>query len=122
VKRSRPEAVSVALREIFPNDQYEATAARFFTWLQTEKIAPQWILYEQEDIQRFRNYCAGGLIPDEIIHGLNETFKCQRVRRPRKTAKPKLALVSVRVWRGRGQTHGKGHRIEWALPPGIFCE
>ena len=70
VKRSRPEAVSLALREIIPNDQYEAAAARFFTWLQTEKIAPQWILYDQEDIQRFRNYCARGLIPDEIIHVL----------------------------------------------------
>ena len=70
VKRTRPEAVSLAIRELIPERTYESAAAKFFQWLYREHIAPQWILYDQNDIEQFKSFCARGLIPDELVHVL----------------------------------------------------
>jgi len=53
VRELKPEAVSLALRELCPKDQNIPEAAKFFNWLQQERIFPQYILYDQEDLQRF---------------------------------------------------------------------
>ena len=70
VKRTQPEAVSLAIRELIPKHSYESAAAKFFQWLHRERIAPQWILYDQNDIKQFKSFCARGLIPDELVHVL----------------------------------------------------
>ncbi len=70
VKRTQPEAVSLAIRELIPERTYESAAAKFFQWLYREHIAPQWILYDQNDIEQFKSFCARGLIPDELVHVL----------------------------------------------------
>ena len=53
VRELRPEAVSLSLRELCPNDDAEPAAAAFFAWLAKEHIWPQYILYSVEDLQRF---------------------------------------------------------------------
>ena len=107
VKRTKPEAVSLALREIIPNDQYEATAARFFTWLHIEKIAPQWILYDQEDIQLFKNYCVRGLIPDEIIHVLIVLGRHHKTNQSNPTELEGLVTLLNQNWHWSACAFGK---------------
>jgi len=70
VKKTRPEAVSLALRELIPTPKDESAAAGFFQWLYTERIAPQYILYDEDDILAFKSLYQRGLVPDESIHVL----------------------------------------------------
>ena len=63
----RPEAVSLAIREISPSGADEKVSAEFFTFLQREHIAPQYILYDKKDILHFRELLKRGVIPDENI-------------------------------------------------------
>jgi 3-keto-5-aminohexanoate cleavage enzyme len=51
VRDVRPEAVSIALRELAPDASSEAVFADFLTWRQ-EKVAPQIILYSPEEAVR----------------------------------------------------------------------
>lgn len=53
VRELKPEAVSVALREISPIDADERIAADFFAWMRNAYIWPQVILYSAEDVTRF---------------------------------------------------------------------
>ena len=63
----RPEAVSLAIRELSPAGADEKVSAEFFSFLQREYIAPQYILYDKEDILHFRELLERGIIPDENI-------------------------------------------------------
>jgi len=63
----RPEAVSLAIRELCPPGIDAAGAAEFFTFLQREKIQPQYILYSREDIQHFSKLLERGIVPDDKL-------------------------------------------------------
>jgi 3-keto-5-aminohexanoate cleavage enzyme len=65
VKELRPEAVSLAVRELYPEGADERASSEFFHWLQSENIAPQYILYSTEDIHRFHAMRQRGIIPPE---------------------------------------------------------
>ena len=65
VRELRPEAVSVALREICPDEDSELPAAGFYAWLSDEKIVVQHILYSSQDVARFEALRARGAIPGE---------------------------------------------------------
>jgi uncharacterized protein (DUF849 family) len=67
VRQVRPEAVSLALRELLPDDSHEAGFAEFLGWLRREKIMPQIILYTPEEAARLAVLRARGLIPFEDI-------------------------------------------------------
>ena len=54
VRELRPEAVSLAIREICPGPAHEEAAAAFFTHLGDAAIFPQYILYSEEDIRYFQ--------------------------------------------------------------------
>lgn len=64
VREVRPEAVSLALREIVPDGAHERPAAEFLAWLRAEGIAPQFILYSAEDVARFDDLVARGVVPE----------------------------------------------------------
>ena len=64
VKTLRPEAVSLALRELCPTKEDESTAAEFFAWLQREKIWPQYILYTPNEVARFDDMRKRGVFSD----------------------------------------------------------
>jgi 3-keto-5-aminohexanoate cleavage enzyme len=65
VRDLRPEAVSVALRELCPDDQAEAEAATFYRWMGDNNVMPQHILYSGEDVRRFEALRTRGVIPGD---------------------------------------------------------
>ncbi len=65
VRALRPEAVSLAVREIVPDEASEEAATAFLAWLSAEAISPQYILYSDDDVRRFDDLVGRGVIPDE---------------------------------------------------------
>lgn len=61
VKNVRPEAASIALREICPTQAEEKETGDFFAWMQEEGVFPQVILYDQGDVARFLHMRADGV-------------------------------------------------------------
>lgn len=70
VRELRPDAVSLALRELCPDVNYESDVARFFGWVVTEGIWPQYILYDADDVRRFDLLRKRGVLADERPHCL----------------------------------------------------
>ncbi len=65
VKLVKPEAVSIALREFCPDESHEREAAKFFQWMHRENIAPQYILYDLNDLHQFEAFLQRGLVPGD---------------------------------------------------------
>jgi 3-keto-5-aminohexanoate cleavage enzyme len=65
VRELRPEAVSLALRELCPDAASESEAAAFFALLSANAIHAQYILYSPEEAARFENLWRRGIIADE---------------------------------------------------------
>ena len=63
VRAVRPEAVSLSVRELSAHDGGEAELAAFFQWIQSEKIHPQWILYDADDVRLFEAWRSRGVVP-----------------------------------------------------------
>jgi 3-keto-5-aminohexanoate cleavage enzyme len=63
VRETRPEAVSVGLREVMPDQAAEPAAAAFFAWLAEARIMTQVILYSAGDLLRYQALKRRGLIP-----------------------------------------------------------
>lgn len=53
VREVRPEAVSLALRELCPDAASEAGFGEFLKFAKRERIAPQFILYDTNDVVRY---------------------------------------------------------------------
>ncbi|MCZ4282298.1 3-keto-5-aminohexanoate cleavage protein [Kiloniella laminariae] len=62
VKATEPEAVSVALREMMPDDG-ERSGSGFYHWANEAGIHLQHILYDLRDLERFIEFVRLGLIP-----------------------------------------------------------
>jgi len=65
VRELKPEAVSLAVREIVPDEAAEPAAADFLAWVTAEGILPQYILYSDDDLRRFDDLIARGVVPGE---------------------------------------------------------
>ena len=65
VRELKPEAVSLAVREIVPYPAVEPDAAEFLAWLRRERILPQYILYSEADLRQLDQLIDRGLVPDE---------------------------------------------------------
>lgn len=63
VRDVRPEAVSLALRELVPESSQESAFADFLAWLRRESVTPQIILYSPEEAVRLADLEARGLFP-----------------------------------------------------------
>lgn len=64
IRALAPRSVSIALREIIPTDEDQFAAAEFLLWLSKEKTLPQYILYDANDVMRYRSLVTEGIIPD----------------------------------------------------------
>lgn len=64
VRALQPEAISAALRELAPDAAHEVQAARFFGELAAARTAIQYILYSADDVVRYRDLRARGVLPD----------------------------------------------------------
>lgn len=65
VQGLKPEAVSLALRELLPEGFDEKEGAAFFAWCLRERIQVQYILYSAAEVTRFVDLHARGIIPQE---------------------------------------------------------
>ncbi|MEM7619915.1 MAG: 3-keto-5-aminohexanoate cleavage protein [Pseudomonadota bacterium] len=65
VKRVMPQMVSVALREMAPDENSIKLAQKFYHWANNENIHVQHILYDAEDVTRFLELQRLGVIPFE---------------------------------------------------------
>jgi 3-keto-5-aminohexanoate cleavage enzyme len=63
VRELCPEAVSLALAELIPDDAAAEDAAGFLASLKRERIAPQYILYSPQEVARFHELRDRGVIP-----------------------------------------------------------
>lgn len=63
VKALKPEAISVAIRELIPDSSYLQQGKEFLAWVYEQKIIPQFILYSPEEIQYFSELREQGVIP-----------------------------------------------------------
>ncbi|HEY7610373.1 MAG TPA: 3-keto-5-aminohexanoate cleavage protein [Alphaproteobacteria bacterium] len=63
VRDARPEACSLAIRELVPNAAAEREAAAFFAWMAAEKVVPQYILYTADEVRRLADLRARGVVP-----------------------------------------------------------
>jgi uncharacterized protein (DUF849 family) len=67
VKAVRPEAVSLALRELVPDETHEAAFADLLSWAAREKVSPQIILYDPEEAVRLDGMRRRGLLSRDDI-------------------------------------------------------
>jgi 3-keto-5-aminohexanoate cleavage enzyme len=63
VRDVRPEAVSLALRELVPDASEEADFADLLGWMKAENVTPQIILYEAAEAVRLAELRRRGLVP-----------------------------------------------------------
>lgn len=65
VRAVKPQAASLALREILPETANEAAFGDFLQWMKAEKVAPQFILYAPEEAMRLDALRRRGIVPFE---------------------------------------------------------
>jgi uncharacterized protein (DUF849 family) len=63
VREVHPEAVSLGLMELIPDDGTIEEAAAFLDWVRRARIAPQYILYTPEEVTRFHRLRGRGVLP-----------------------------------------------------------
>jgi uncharacterized protein (DUF849 family) len=63
VRTVRPEAASLAVREFCPDEGAVPAFAEFLSWMASERIMAQYILYAAEDVGRFADLQKRGVIP-----------------------------------------------------------
>lgn len=66
VKDLKPEAVSIALRELVPDRQNPGEASEFFGWLKANGVMPQYILYSPDEVRWFEELRGRGTFHDEL--------------------------------------------------------
>jgi len=64
IRSLKPEAVSLALRELCPDDDAESAAAEFFAWLNRHGVLTQYIVYSADEVARFEALRRRGVISD----------------------------------------------------------
>lgn len=67
VRALRPEACSIALREIASETAHEADFSSLLTWMRRERVLPQIILYNAAEVLRLQDMRRRGLIPADDI-------------------------------------------------------
>lgn len=63
LKRVRPEAASLALREVAPDAAAEPAFAEALVWMKRENVLPQIILYDPGEAVRLAGMIRSGLVP-----------------------------------------------------------
>lgn len=80
VQTLRPEAVSLAVRELCPDASYETDFAAFTDWMRRESVHPQYILYDADDVRRFAVLRRRGIVAGEsafVLYVLGRYSKSQ---------------------------------------------
>ncbi|NDF12526.1 MAG: 3-keto-5-aminohexanoate cleavage protein [Proteobacteria bacterium] len=64
VREVRPEAVSLAIREIIPDPSYEKEAGKLLHDMQEWGVFPQYILYSPDEVKQFVDLKKRGIVPE----------------------------------------------------------
>jgi 3-keto-5-aminohexanoate cleavage enzyme len=64
VRAVRPEAVSIAFRELFAASDEDGTNREFVHWAAENRVAIQWILYDPSDVMALASKVDSGVIAD----------------------------------------------------------
>lgn len=94
VRAVKPEACSLAVRELIPDAAHEKDAATFLEELVGWGCAPQYILYSPEDVDRLRDLRRRGIIPGTRM---NVLFVLGRYSRDQESD-PRDLLPFVERW------------------------
>lgn len=94
VRAVRPEAVSLAVRELIPDADHESAAAAFLEDLYAAECFVQYILYSGEDVDRLRDLCRRGIVPG---NRMNVLFVLGRYTRNQESD-PRDVLPFVERW------------------------
>ncbi|WP_342049801.1 MULTISPECIES: 3-keto-5-aminohexanoate cleavage protein [unclassified Cupriavidus] len=108
IRALRPEAASVAVRELVPKDAAQDDAAAFFHWMREAGVVAQYILYDAEDVRRYAALRASGVIPADghwVLFVLGRYAVGQ-------TSSPADLLPFLEAWRELGLDRAG---IEWAV-------
>ena len=105
VRALRPEQVSMAVRELIPDDAAESQAADFLAWAREAHVAVQHILYDVADVRRFIALKRRGIIPGHVAPVL---FVLGRYVDGQQSD-PLELLPFIETWREAGETGG------WAI-------
>lgn len=65
VKAVKPEAVSIATKELIPDASEEAAAAKLYRWAYDNKIAVQHIVYAAKEFDHLLDLMKRGIVPGE---------------------------------------------------------
>ncbi|VVD89185.1 class III aminotransferase [Pandoraea capi] len=112
VQALRPEAISVALREVLPDAAHAPAAEAFFAWLWQENIVTQYILYDTEDVAHYWRLRASGAIATGrhwVLFVLGRYSKGQ-------LSSPSDLLPFLGAWQTGAQALGEDvHATPWAM-------
>ncbi|WEX08368.1 3-keto-5-aminohexanoate cleavage protein [Chelativorans sp. AA-79] len=81
VRAVRPEAASMALRELVPDASHETRFAQFLAFTKAEEIVPQIILYHPDEARQLKDMMARGMVPYDdlpVLHVLGRYTEGQR--------------------------------------------
>ena len=67
VRAVKPEAASIAVREMIPDAAHEADAAAFLAWTAAQRIMVQYICHEPKDLVRLHDLRKRGVVPGERV-------------------------------------------------------
>lgn len=67
IRAVRPEAVSIALRELVPDAAHETDFAGLLCWMKDARVMPQIILYDAADLTRLQALHDRGVIPWDSV-------------------------------------------------------
>ncbi|MCW9034677.1 MAG: 3-keto-5-aminohexanoate cleavage protein [Rhodospirillales bacterium] len=100
----QPEAVSLALKELIPDAQYEAGFSNFLKWLDIKGVASQFILYDEKDVELFASLNEKGIFrrsSDWVLFVLGKYQEGQG-------SDPRQLDTFLSIWNAKRQTHSWG--------------
>ncbi|MDJ0949403.1 MAG: 3-keto-5-aminohexanoate cleavage protein [Alphaproteobacteria bacterium] len=65
IRETRPEAVSIALKEIIPSPEWETPAAELLADLHRDQVMVQYIVFSTQGITRFHDLRRRGIVPGD---------------------------------------------------------
>ncbi len=95
MRELRPEAFSAAVRELVPDTDAETAASVFFQEQAKRDVLVQHILYDAEDVRRFQDLIARGVLP---AHGASVLFVLGRYTQGQQS-NPADLLSFLAEWR-----------------------
>jgi len=93
VRELKPEAVSMAVREFVPDESANHEAARFFRWLDQNRVMAQYILYSADEVMRFADLRQRDIIPGDHVNVLYVLGRYQK----RENSDPRDVLPFLNV-------------------------